>query len=45
MTMKEAINALLDFYAKQASNSSIDYTYGFMDAIGVLRDLEKENAQ
>ena len=45
MTMKDAIEALLDFYAEHGNDRPMDYTYGFMDALAVLRELAERETK
>ena len=39
----KALAALQDFYMDSSSGKSMDYTYGYMDAMGVLRGLLDDN--
>lgn len=45
MTMKDAIKALMDFYAEHGKDRPMDYTYGYMDALAVLRELAEREAK
>ena len=42
MTAEEIINALLNFYIEHRSNTTLEYTYGFLDAVAVIRDMPKK---
>ena len=42
MDLNEIINALFRFYVEYDGNKSTEYTYGFMDAVAVLRDLNDD---
>lgn len=33
------VDALLEYYAENLRGRSMEYTYGYMDAVGVVRDL------
>lgn len=37
----EAITALEQFYNKRCKGKSIEYVYGFMDALAVLREMKE----
>ena len=34
----EVVLAMLDYYAKNCADKEMGYTYGFMDAVGFIRD-------
>ena len=40
MTIDMVIRAMQEYYKEFGTNKSPDYMYGFMDAIGAVRDLE-----
>lgn len=42
MTAEEIINALLDYYIEYGSNTTLEYTYGYLDAVAVVRDMAKK---
>ena len=39
--LEEAINALFEYYREYAKDKPLDYTFGFFDAIGTLRDFAR----
>ena len=39
MTPDEIINALLDYYIEHGSKTTLEYTYGYLDAVAVIRDI------
>ncbi len=39
LTTNDAIKALIDHFAEHGKGKSMDYVYGFMDALAVLRDI------
>jgi len=41
INLEDAINALFDYYREFSLDKPLDYTFGFFDAIGVLRDYVK----
>ena len=38
--LQKAMEALVEFYGEYGSGRSLEYTFGFMDALAVLRDLD-----
>ena len=42
MTMTDAIKALMDYYDEFCQDKPMEYTYGFMDALSVLREMEEK---
>lgn len=44
-TINEAITALEQFYNKQCRGKSIEYVYGFMDAMAVIRSFTGQPGQ
>lgn len=42
LIIKEAISALEDFYNGNGKTRSMEYTYGFMDALSVLRGINDQ---
>ena len=40
--MEKAIKALENYYRENGRGRSLEYTYGFMDALAVLRELDTE---
>lgn len=33
------VEAMLEYYAENLKDRSMEYTYGYMDAVGVVRDM------
>jgi len=44
ITKEEIVAAMNKFYMEQSKDRPIEYTYGFFDAMGVLRDLILDEA-
>ena len=42
MTVEMIIDALMQKYAERGLSKSLDYAFGFFDAVGVLRDLKEK---
>lgn len=42
LTLDEVVAALNEFYKENGMDRCLDYTYGFFDAMGVLRELINE---
>ena len=43
ITTKDAIEALMERYAACSKGRSLDYIYGFMDALAVLREMDENS--
>jgi len=43
LTTKDAITALLDYYGDHGKGKPMEYVYGFMDALSVLRDMDENS--
>ena len=41
MTLDEIINALLNYYIENGSNATMEYTYGYLDAVAAVRELQR----
>lgn len=41
--LEYAIKALEEFYAEHGESKTLDYAYGFFDAVAVIRELAEEN--
>lgn len=39
----KALAALQDFYMDSSSGKSLDYTYGYMDALAIIRGMLDDN--
>lgn len=37
------INDLLKYYSEHCNGKPIEYSYGFFDALGILRDIKAQN--
>ena len=42
VTIEKILFEMQKFYIENGKNRSIDYDYGFMDALSVLRDMQQE---
>ena len=43
-TMDKIIAALEDFYVRNGNSKSIEYTFGFFDALRVVQDMKEGRA-
>ena len=39
MTTNDVIKALTDYYTEHGKGKSMEYVYGFMDALAVIREM------
>ena len=39
--LTDLIEILYDYYEEYAAGKPMDYTFGFMDAVAVIRDIER----
>ena len=44
MTTNDAIKALIDYYTEHGKGKSMEYVYGFMDALAVLREMDGQRS-
>ena len=42
VSIERVINDLLKYYSENCKGKTMEYSYGFFDALGVLRDIRRE---
>ena len=42
VNIEKVISQMMDYYAEYCKEKTIEYSYGFFDALGVLYDIRKE---
>jgi len=43
--IEDAIEAMEKYYTEYGGEKTMDYSYGFFDALAVLRDMQKRTAR